>query len=141
MQETAGNEGAPLRVAVGLAPSGEISPTHFGDSHQVLLALVRDGGFQVLERKLNPMKVLEETHGDEAKLGKASDFLKDVQVVVSGRKSPNFVKLREKKGKWPVVAQGDPEAFLRWLAAHRKEVEEWFSSPENQIYRAPMGET
>ncbi len=136
MQESHGKAGPVLRVALGLSPTGEISPTHFGDSHQVLLAEIRDGTYQVLERSPNPMKALEGAHG-EAKLGKASDFLRDVQIVVSGRKSPNFVRLREKKGKWPVVAQGDPERFLEWLAAHMRELEEWFSSPENRIYQAP----
>ncbi len=127
--------GAPIRVAVGLTPAGEISPTHFGEADQYLLAQVRDGGVEILQRGPNPMKTTGgEGHG-EAKLGRASEFLRDVQVVVSGKKSPNFVKLRQRKGKWPMVAQGDPRAFLEWLAAHRKEVEDWFSHPENLVYQ------
>ncbi len=136
MQDRPSVDSSPLLVALGLSPSGEISPTHFGDSAQVLLARIDGGGVEILETKPNPVKsVKEERHGDPAKLGKAAELLKDVRVVVSGKKSPNFVKLRGEKGKWPMTAQGDPRTFLEWLAAHREEVETWFAQPENLVYQ------
>ena len=136
MQDPSRENPSPLLVALGLSPSGEISPTHFGDSAEVLLARIDGEGVEILEKRPNPVKATgEKGHGDRAKLGKAAEFLKDVQVVVSGKKSPNFLKLRREKGKWPMTAQGDPRAFLEWLKAHKKEVEAWFADSENQVYQ------
>ncbi len=124
------------KVAIAVTEDETISPTHFGDAEQLLFAEVCQGKFRILATKPNPVKrVDEERHGSQEKLNQAAGMMKKVDIVVTGKLSGNFKKMRTEKNKWPFITGLDPELFLNWLKNALPEVEEWFKDPDNTVYR------
>jgi len=62
-------------------------------------------------------------------------MMKAMNIVATGKLSVNFKKMRTEKSKWPVITKMDPEPFLDWLKDSLPELEEWFSNPDNVVYR------
>lgn len=124
-----------LGVAIGVTEEGQISPTHFGDSDRVILARIQSSAHELQDNIPNPLKNEEEGHAHKGKLEKAKTFLKDVQIIATGKASINFKRLQAKSGKWPVVSDKDPETLLTWLSEHLDDLEVWFSDPDKGVFR------
>jgi len=122
-------------MAIGVTEHGQISPTHFGDADRVILARIQSGAYELLDNTPNPLKGEEEGHAHKGKLEKAKIFLKDVQIIATGKASINFKRLQAKSGKWPVVSDKDPEALLTWLSENLDDLRAWFSDPSNGVFR------
>ncbi|NOY22058.1 MAG: hypothetical protein GXO70_00920 [Acidobacteria bacterium] len=124
------------KAAIAITKDGAISPTHFGDADQLLFAEVCQGKLRILETRPNPVKkVDEERHGSQEKLNQAAGMMKKVDIVATGKLSGNFRKMRTEKNKWPFITKMDPEPFLNWLKDSLSELEDWFSNPDNTVYR------
>ncbi len=96
-----------IKVAIA-EKNGNVSNTHFGDSEKILFYTIDlEKNTITFEKEMdNPLKSFEEEkHGNEDKLKKAMEILKDRDIIASGMPSPNFKKLKEKFGKIPVVVQ------------------------------------
>ena len=125
-----------FRVAIAITDDGEISPTHFGDAERMLLARVRVNSYEIMDNIPSPLTAIEETHANRVKLNHAGRFLKDIQIIVTGKASINFKKLRIERNKWPMVTTMLPEAFLRWLAENLEQVDRWYQKPDNHVFQA-----
>ena len=124
-----------LGVAIGITEQGQISPTHFGDADRVILARIRSDAYELLDNMPNPLKGEEEGHAHKGKLEKAKAFLRDVQIIATGKASINFKRLQAKSGKWPIVTDKSPEALLAWLSENLDNLRAWFSDPDKGVFR------
>ncbi len=111
-----------LKIAIGRT-NGKVSDSHFGDSDELLFYSVNlETGEVEFERSVeNPIKKLDEQgHGSEEKLRAAAEVLEDRSVIISGKPSPNFKKLKEKYGKIPVVVRStdDIDEVISKIIAH-----------------------
>ena len=119
-------------AAIGLDLQGRVSDTHFGDSAAICFAEIGTGPMPQCQIIVNPLKKVDEAgHGDAEKLAAAQDLLGKVMLVVAGRMSPNFKKMREKKGKLPVVSSLSLKDTLDYLTIHLDEIKAYFADPEN----------
>ena len=134
---TGETEGEGVRAAVAVTEDGKITDGHFGDAPRILKAELRTGRVIVAEEMENPIRASGSGHGGERKLRKAGEFLGDVRILVAGRKSPNFVKLRREKGKWPLVGSGDAAEVLEWISRNLEELAAWFEDEGNVVFRIP----
>ncbi len=124
------------KVAIAITEKGNISPTHFGDATRILFAEVSPGKYRILESRPNPVRTTnEKEHGSAGKLKKATEFLKDVDIVATGKFSGNFRKMRTEKDKWPFITRMEPEVFLNWLIHSLPALESWFDDPKHTVYR------
>ncbi|NOZ13641.1 MAG: hypothetical protein GXO69_08365 [Acidobacteria bacterium] len=136
MQNRESDKAQWKKVAIAITKDGAISPTHFGDADQFLLAEVCKGKFRILETRPNPVKEMdEEHHGNREKLNKASGIMKGVTIMATGKPSGNFKKMRTEKGKWPIITKMEPDAFLNWLSRSLATLESWFNNPGNIVYK------
>ena len=111
-----------LRVAIGSNDGETIAHSHMGDARWFILYDMADGADAVLfGRRDNPAR--EMGHADAGKMCKVAGILRDVDVFVAGRMSPNFRKLAAGTPFQPVVVRVERiEEALEILASSFDEV-------------------
>ncbi len=91
-----------VRVVFGSDDGEKVKNSHMGDSPRFYLYdIFENGEFEFVEKRENSVKDME--HAGDGKLMKISDILKDAEVLVAMRKSPNFKKIASKLKFLPVV--------------------------------------
>ena len=121
-----------LKVAVAIDSKGDITQTHFGDCKTIVFAEISEEGYTVLERTRNLLRQDNDgDHGDLRKLKTARDLLHEVCILVAGRMSPNFKKLRLQDGKMPVISTQSMAQTLEYLTANLSRVVAHFENPDN----------
>ena len=106
-------------IRLAISCDGEIVPRrHFGDCPQFRIYEISEGGEARLIEVRNNTSPKEERHADPKKLKGVIALLPDCDVVVSGLKSPNFLRIRDTKPIQPVVTDEETvDATLK--ALHR----------------------
>jgi len=107
-----------LRLALGSDDGKEILRDHMGQAKEFLVFDVsEDGEYVLVERRENTSPEEKGKHGLDRKRISVMDILKDCQVLVGGRMSPNFVKLRDNSKFQPIVSKiPDIGTFMRKLS-------------------------
>ena len=96
-----------LRVVFGTADGENISKTHFGDSEIIVLyEITKDGTGKMLKMIENRARNKEEKkHGDEKKRKSVFGQLGNIDLVVAGARSPNFIKINKTSEIIPCVSK------------------------------------
>ncbi len=104
-----------LRIVFGTNNGKDIVKHHFGDSKKfVLYELDEDGNRRMIKTITNEAKDMEEKkHGDDNKRASVLNQLGQVDVMVAGALSPNFVKINKNTMTIPCVSKvSDINKFL-----------------------------
>lgn len=94
-----------VRVALGSNDGENISPSHMGLSKEFYVYdLSENGKYELIEKKENTSPK-EVKYGDTGKMKAVIEILKDCDVFVGRRLSPNFIKLRDNTEFQPLVTE------------------------------------
>ncbi len=108
-----------IRLAIGSSDGSSVVQDHFGESQVFLVyELAEDGSYRLLEERKNASPQERGGHGREEKRRAVLRILSDCQILVAGKMSPSFARLRDGSPVQPVVTEIDsiPE-LLAALAA------------------------
>lgn len=95
-----------IRVALGSNDGVTIADTHMGDTSRFhIYDLFEDARSESVDTRDNP--ALDEGHGKVEKMKAIVAMLKDVDVVVARKLSPNFRRIAEGTRHQPVVVDTD----------------------------------
>jgi len=107
-----------IKVALGSNDGKSIFPSHMGLSKDFYIYLLsEDGKYEIVEKRKN-ISPKETKHGDTRKMKMVMEILKDCDVFVGRRLSPNFIKLRDNTKFQPVVT--DIESISEFMEALSK---------------------
>ncbi len=107
-----------IRLGIGSNDGETIAPTHLGDTREFHVHdLFADGREIFVETRANHVRSMD--HAKEDKMKSVLGILGDVDVLVSRRRSPNFLKMARKTDRQPVVVHAAtiPEALAVLRAA------------------------
>jgi len=112
-----------VRFAIGTKDGKKIYQGHLGDSKVFLIYDIEDdGSIEFIEKREN-ISPEEEVHGSNNKMALILSILKDCNVLVSKRLSPNFKKISLTKPLQPImVKRYDIEEAIKVLKNHLKEI-------------------
>lgn len=105
-----------MKIAIGIT-SGKINlKAHAGDNPYFnIYELYEDGTYKLLKEIENKAPE-EKKHADERKMRGVMELLGDIDVIVGGLMSPNFLNLRDKTKIQPVLSKiEDIDIFLNSL--------------------------
>ena len=96
-----------LRLAIGSSDGRSVIADHFGESKVFLVyELAEDGTYRLVEERENTSPREERgRHGLEQKRQAVLQILTGCQVLVAGRMSPSFARLRDGAPVQPVVSE------------------------------------
>ncbi len=96
-----------FRVAIGTIDGATVIDDHFGESEKFLVFEVfQNGEYELIdERKNESPKEEHGKHGLEEKRSKVVEIVKDCDMIVAGRKSPSYIKLRDKSKIVPAISK------------------------------------
>ena len=94
-----------IRIALGSNDGETLVPDHMGmATYFYVYDLFEDGRWEPVERRLNTSPKSEKgRHGLAEKLKGAAAVFQDCDLVLSRRRSPNFVKMRDNSKFQPVL--------------------------------------
>jgi len=91
-----------IRLCIGSDDERTIADSHMGDTQRFhLYDIFADGKYLFVGTRENSVKEMDHAQGD--KMQRIIELLKEVDVFVARRKSPNFMKIAEKTRYQPVV--------------------------------------
>lgn len=94
-----------VRVAFGSNDGENIFFSHMGLSKEFYVYdLSENGKYELVEKRKNTSPK-ETKHGDTGKMKRVMEILKDCDVFVGRRLSPNFIKLRDNTRFQPLVTE------------------------------------
>ncbi len=105
-----------IKIAIGIT-SGKIdTKKHAGDNPVFYIyEFCEDGTYKLLKEVKNTTPE-ERKHADEKKMKGVMSLLGDIDVIVGGLMSPNFLKMRDKTAVQPLVSKIESlEAFFQKL--------------------------
>jgi len=95
-----------FRIALGSNDGVTVADTHMGDTSRFhIYDLFEDARSEPVDTRDNP--ALDEGHGKAEKMKAIVAMLKDVDVVVARKLSPNFRRIAEGTRHQPVVVDAD----------------------------------
>jgi len=95
-----------LRVAIGSNDGERIVSGHMGDAEYFYVHdIFRDGEARLVGRRENTSSGDEKGHGKSEKRKAVLEILKDVDILVGGKISPNFKKIAVETPVQPVVSE------------------------------------
>lgn len=96
-----------IRIALGSEDGMNISHTHLGMAEKFhIYDLWENGNYRLIEKRVN-RSPQERRHADPEKRKAVTETLKDCDLFVGRRLSPNFVRLRDNTRFQPVVTEID----------------------------------
>jgi len=96
-----------IRIALGSEDGVNIYPSHLGMADRFYIYdLLGNGDYRFIEKRVN-LSPQEREHADPEKRKAVTEILKDCDIFVGRRLSPNFVKLRDNTRFQPVVTEID----------------------------------
>jgi len=106
-----------IRIGLGSNDGRTIVKDHMGQAKDFyVFDLSEKGDYRQVDKRSNTSPE-EEKHGLDEKRVSVMDILKDCQVFVGGRMSPNFVKVRDRTKFQPMVSKiYDIDAFMKAVA-------------------------
>ncbi|OPX17978.1 hypothetical protein BXT86_03615 [candidate division WOR-3 bacterium 4484_100] len=97
-----------IRVALGSNDGVFIFPHHMGKADDFYIYDVsEDGNLALVEKRKNTSPDVEGEHGRIEKMKAVMEILKDVDVLIGRRMSPNFIRMAAQTGFQPVVVKID----------------------------------
>ena len=94
-----------LRIALGSEDGINICPTHLGMADRFYIyELWENGDYKLVEWRLNSSPQ-EKRHADPEKRRAITEILKDCEIFVGRKLSPNFIKLRDNTQFQPVLTE------------------------------------
>ena len=98
-----------IRIAIGSKDGESIFNGHFGESkYFYIFDLTRSGELKFVEKRKNLSEEEEKgKHGLEKKRKEVLSIIKDVNVIIGRRKSPNFIKISENTEYQPILVNMD----------------------------------
>lgn len=98
-----------ITVALGSNDGENINLTHMGESKDFYIySVFEDGKNEFLEKRENTSPDGEDQHGFKKKRKAVLNLLKDAEIFVGKKMSPNFVKIACNTKCQPVVIKIDP---------------------------------
>lgn len=93
-----------LRIVIGSNDGENMVPTHMGDTDNFYVYdLFEDGKSILIERRKNTSPDENGKHGRSEKMNAILEIIKDSQVVIGMKMSPNFKNISAKTKFQPVV--------------------------------------
>jgi len=95
-----------LRLCIGSNEGEKTADCHLGDSeHFHIYDLFDDSRYRFIEKRANSVK--DEGHARESKMKEILKVLNDVDVLISRKKSPNFVRIAANTKFQPVIVRSE----------------------------------
>lgn len=93
-----------IRVVFGSDDGIKIKKSHLGDSpYFFIYDILKDGKYRFVEKRENIVRDMD--HAGDSKLSRISEILKDADLMVSIRNSPNFKKMASEAKFQPVLVK------------------------------------
>ena len=123
-----------IRITIGSKDGESIFNGHFGESkYFFIFDLTRNGELEFVEKRENLSKEEEKgKHGLEKKRKEVLSIIKDVNVIIGRRKSPNFIKISEDTEYQPILVDSFEEI--------KKKIKENADSIFSMVERRKKGE-
>ena len=94
-----------IRVAIGVSKGKINIKQHAGDNPFFLIYDIYEDGTYKLIKEVENTAPDEKKHADEKKMKGVMGILGDIDVIIGGIMSPNFLNLRDKTKIQPVVSK------------------------------------
>ncbi len=112
-----------VRFAIGTKDGKEIFQGHLGDSKIFLIYDIEDdGNIELIEERKN-ISPKKDAHGSDNKMTIILSILKDCNILISKRLSPNFKKISLTKPLQPIMVKRNTiEEAITVLKNHLQEL-------------------
>lgn len=97
-----------VRIALGSNDRENIIPSHMGMAEYFYVYdFFEDGNFNFIEKRKNTSPKVEGKHGLPEKMKACMKILKDADIIIGRKMSPNFVKIAANTKFQPIVIKID----------------------------------
>ncbi len=105
-----------IKVAIGLTTGKIDTKKHAGDNPIFHIYEFCEGGSYKLLKEVKNTAPEEKKHADERKMKGVLGLLGDIDIIVGGLMSPNFLKIRDNTSVQPLISKiEDVEEFFHTL--------------------------
>ena len=102
-----------IRVVIGTNDGEKISPCHMGEAENFKIYDIYDNGnSDFIDNRKNTSPDLNGKHGAIEKMKVVMSIIKDADVVVGRKMSPNFLRISSNSSLQPVVVKYDSFSII-----------------------------
>ena len=127
-----------ILAVIGINKKNGLNSKHFGDSEKFRFYKISEGNAELYNEILNSNKDIDETslHGSENKKKSILELIgKDIDVIISGEKSPNFIKINKETKILPIISEiFDEEKIVSYLIQNHSKILDILEKKKQNIF-------